>query len=1363
MKKILGLDLGSGSIGWAFVHEAENDFETSRIVKSGVRVIHYGDNVVKKDRLGNISESREIIKDFEKGMSLSMNAGRTQMRGARRTLQRYKMRRAHLIDVLKKHSFIHEETPLTETGKDSTHTTLAIRAKAADVPVDKESLARVLLMINKKRGYKSNRKAQGEDDGSAIDSMGIAKTLYERDLTPGALMHERLKQGKKARLTFYRSDLQQEFDSIWNFQNKFYCDVLTSEAYDALVGLSKANTGRHFDNVMKIEQSEVKGSAEDKRLKRFELRAKAIMERLSLNDLATVFAEINGEISSSSGYLGEIGDRSKQLYFKKQTVGQYLFAQIDKNPHVRLKKQVFYRQDYLDEFERIWEVQSKVHPELTAELKREIRDITIFYQRRLKSQKHLIVDCELEKFHKAAPKSSPLFQEFRILQVLNNVEIKSKLEGKKKLGEEDRAHLRSLLRYSEGLSDSELLKILQINKNDGGKVNFKKLEGNRTFAVLTEKFLKILEYEGYDLRNIKDPDLRHKEIIEHFNHLGFDTSILGFDIDFANDHYDKQPAFAFWHLLYSSEDFDKLKIKLQEKYKFNEAAASILASTKFEPDHARLSSRAIRKLLPHMAEGHNYSEACLLAGYNHSKSMTAEENTNRKLLDTIELIPRNSLRNPIVEKILNQTINQVNAILAHHEMGRPDEIRIEMARELKSSADERQRMTEGIAKATVENERVRKKLKDEFGLPRVSKNDIVRYKLWEESGHISIYSGKPIPRSEIFGRNYDIDHIIPQSKLFDDSFSNKVLCERSWNEDKCNETAMDHLERKLSPEEFENYKIRVKKVYQDKKTKQRKLFMYSKDIPDDFIQRQLRESQYIARKAHELLLQVTRSIQPTVGLITDRLRQDWEIVDVLKELNWSKYESLGLTQVVEAKDGQRIKRIDDWNKRNDHRHHAMDAITVAFTKKAFVQYLNNLNARSKQGSVEQNIEQKHLYRDTKTYKLRFKPPMPNMRAEVKKSLEELLVSFKPSSRVGTKNKNKTKTKGGKVLIQEVLTPRGQLHMETVYGKIQQYETQNIGVNASLTYELALKIASKAEREAVLKRLAENDNDPKKAFTGKNSPTKNPIHLNGGAQQLGNKVKISLLSDQLTIRKAVSPDLKIDKVIDTGAKRILQKRLDDFEGNAKLAFSNLEENPIWLNEHKGIAIKSVKITGVKNALPLHTKRDNYGNLILDKDGGKSENDFVSLGNNHHVALYQDEAGNLHDEVISFFDASQRLVAGIPVIRAHSEFGLPLKFSLKQNEMFVFPADNFDPFEIDLLESTNYSLISPNLFRVQKFSKLQYGSSIIREFVFRHHLETTIETSKALHGTTYKAIKSLEPLQKIIKVHVNRLGQIIKVGE
>ncbi|NLZ73933.1 MAG: hypothetical protein GX905_09020, partial [Bacteroidales bacterium] len=150
MKRILGLDLGVSSIGWALVNEAENQNESSSIIRLGVRV-----NPLTTDESVN----------YEKGKSITINAERTLKRSMRRNLQRYKLRRKNLIEVLKREGFITDDTILSESGNKTTFETYRLRAKAAKKEVSLEELARILLMINKKRGYKSNRKANTTEEG----------------------------------------------------------------------------------------------------------------------------------------------------------------------------------------------------------------------------------------------------------------------------------------------------------------------------------------------------------------------------------------------------------------------------------------------------------------------------------------------------------------------------------------------------------------------------------------------------------------------------------------------------------------------------------------------------------------------------------------------------------------------------------------------------------------------------------------------------------------------------------------------------------------------------------------------------------------------------------------------------------------------------------------------------------------------------------------------------------------------------------------------------------------------------------------------------------------------------------------------
>jgi CRISPR-associated endonuclease Csn1 len=183
--------------------------------------------------------------------------------------------------------------------------------------------------------------------------------------------------------------------------------------------------------------------------------------------------------------------------------------------------------------------------------------------------------------------------------------------------------------------------------------------------------------------------------------------------------------------------------------------------------------------------------------------------------------------------------------------------------------------------------------------------------------------------------------------------------------------------------------------------------------------------------------------------------------------------------------------------------------------------------------------------------------------------------------------------------------------------------------------------------------------------------------------------------------------------------------------------------------------------------LHYKKDHFGKLILDENGKKIPTYFVSTGNNHHVAVYRDEKGNLQENVVSFFEAVERVNQELPIIDKSykQDEGWQFLFTMKQNELFVFPNEQtgFNPAEIDLLDPKNKKEISPNLFRVQKFSKVVYGNSAVRDYVFRHHLETTVDDKKDLQNITYKSIKSLGYFEGIIKVRTNHLGDIIGVGE
>ena len=708
------------------------------------------------------------------------------------------------------------------------------------------------------------------------------------------------------------------------------------------------------------------------------------------------------------------------------------------------------------------------------------------------------------------------------------------------------------------MTKSEVLKLLFDNPQELD-LNFKTIDGNKTGYALFQAYSKMIEMSGHEPVDFKKPVEKVVEYIKAvFDLLNWNTDILGFN---SNEELDNQPYYKLWHLLYSFEGDNtptgngRLIQKMTELYGFEKEYATILANVSFQDDYGSLSAKAIHKILPHLKEGNRYDVACVYAGYRHSESsLTREEIANKVLKDRLMLLPKNSLHNPVVEKILNQMVNVINVIIDIY--GKPDEIRVELARELKKNAKEREELTKSIAQTTKAHEEYKTLLQTEFGLTNVSRTDILRYKLYKElesCGYKTLYSNTYISREKLFSKEFDIEHIIPQARLFDDSFSNKTLEARSVNIEKGNKTAYDFVKEKFgesgADNSLEHYLNNIEDLFKSgkiSKTKYNKLKMAEQDIPDGFIERDLRNTQYIAKKALSMLNEISHRVVATSGSVTDKLREDWQLIDVMKELNWEKYKALGLVEYFEDRDGRQIGRIKDWTKRNDHRHHAMDALTVAFTKDVFIQYFNNKNASLDPNANEHAIKNKYFQNG------RAIAPMPlrEFRAEAKKHLENTLISIKAKNKVITGNINKTRKKGG-VNKNMQQTPRGQLHLETIYGSGKQYLTKEEKVNASFDMRKIGTVSKSAYRDALLKRLYENDNDPKKAFAGKNSLDKQPIWLDKEQmRKVPEKVKIVTLEAIYTIRKEISPDLKVDKVIDVGVRKILIDRLNEYGNDAK---------------------------------------------------------------------------------------------------------------------------------------------------------------------------------------------------------------------
>ena len=574
-------------------------------------------------------------------------------------------------------------------------------------------------------------------------------------------------------------------------------------------------------------------------LELWQLRADAATsgKQLSLPEIGRVLYHINQKRgykhakadenadSKQREYVANINNRYAHIQELNKTIGQF-FAENLRESEIttekgkfytyRTKEQVFPRKAYEAEYDQIMECQKVFYPDiLTDDIINEIRNEIIFYQRKLKSCKHLISICEFEKRAytnkdgkevydgpKVAPKSSPLFQVCKIWECVNNLTLKNRKNDELYITVEQRRAMFDHLNKNEKMTLTDMYKILNITKADGwwgGKAIGKGLQGNTTLCQLKKA-----------LSKIDDVD---KLIEFNLSYITLDKANpdTGEIIKVINPNFEEQPLYKLWHTVYSIQDKEELRNALKKNFGIedDETVNALFALDFVKPGFGNKSAKFMRKILPYLEDGMKYNEACEYVGVNHSNSITKAENEARELLTKLPQIQKNELRQPIVEKILNQMINVVNAIIDQY--GTIDEIRVELARELKQSKDERNESFKRNNKSQKENEDISKRIA-EYGI-RSSRNRIQKYKMWNEAEQKCFYCGQPVNVKEFLaGTDSEVEHIIPKSLYFDDSFSNKVCSCRKCNAEKNNRTAYDYMKSK-GEEAFNEYVKRVENYY----------------------------------------------------------------------------------------------------------------------------------------------------------------------------------------------------------------------------------------------------------------------------------------------------------------------------------------------------------------------------------------------------------------------------------------------------------------------------------------------------------------------------------------------------------------------
>ena len=1507
MKKILGLDLGTNSIGWAVLNAEILD--NGNIVMNKIEAA--GSRILPMDA--------STLSDFDRGNSISQTAIRTKLRNSRHLRERFLLRRERLHRVLDIIGFLpsHYSKSLTRFGKfkDKEEPKLAwnknnidknefifidsynemlndfrrshaefekkkipydwtiyfLRKKALSKKISKEELAWILLNFNQKRGYYQlkNEKIENENDTSIESIKVIDVTKGEKDKKSGKFWYNVfLENGLIYKTTSY--------NNIYSWK---------SDIKDFIIKKSILKDGTINYKLSIIPSFD-------------EIETMSEKERNKLYDKIKIKTE-------------------KSIIETNKTVGAYIYDSILKNPKQKVRGKLIRtieRSFYKQELKRILEKQTEFHPELqnkdlykicieelyhSNEIYRQniinknftylFLDDIIFYQRPLKTKKSLINNCSYEEHIvidkatgeerkyglKCIPKYDPLYQEFRLWQFLKNLRI-----------------------YKKGLSEdqdvtSEFIKTednyVKLFKwlNDKDKVSQKTLLTNSIFNL------------GKDAKNYRWNYVEDKEypcnetrakILSHLSKATIKSDFLTIEIE-------KKLS----HILYSIDDkqeLEKALIKFAKDYNLSKSFIDIFKKfPSFPKEYGTYSAKAIKKLLPLMRMGEYWNEnnidhdtririeniingeydeniknrvrektinftnissfkglpiwlACYIVYNRHSEAKDVSKwktpNDLQKYLDSFK---QHSLRNPIVEQVILETLRTVRDIWKQY--GDIDEIHVELGREIKNPADKRKKITQQISdnentnlrikalltefinpEFEIENvhpyspnqqeilriyeegvfngnniykdnnekefiENILKKFKENDIKKRPTRSEILKYKLWLEQKYRSPYTGQIIPLAKLFTPAYEIEHIIPRSRYFDDSLSNKVICESVVNARpyKDNQLGYEFIKNNqgrivtelstnnktvkiFTSEEYEQF---VKDNYANNRTKMRKLLMDS--IPDDFIARQLNDSRYISKVIKSLLSNIVReegeedatskNIVICTGGITDRLKHDWGINDIWNKIILPRF--IRLNSILETShfttkttNGHEIPSIPleyqkGFNKKRiDHRHHAMDAMVIACANRNIVNYLNNEAASSKSKISRYDLQKllcDKVIDNKGNYKWIIKKPWETYTLDVYNTLKNIIVSFKQNLRIINKASNvythfDNKKKCFKKQAGTNWAIRKSMHTDTIYGEVNLRKTKTITLNEAI--KDTSRIVDKELKNKInsLLKNGYNEKEIKKHLESEKDIWQDINLSKISVYYFTKETKYRYFASRKTLDVSFNRKKIEENITDTGIQQILLRHLENNANDPKIAFS-----PEGIDEMNK---RIIQINNGKFHQPIFKVRyyESGNRFAVGKNGNKpSKYVEADKGTNLYFAIYETEkkdknSGKIIKErkytTIPLNLAIERLKEGLSPA-PKDENGNEPKFVLSPNDIVYVPKK---------IENLNIDNIKLNQDRIYKFVSCTGNEAhfipinIASPILDKDELGSNNKAQRAWTGEMIKDI--------CIPIKLDRLGNIIKIG-
>lgn len=673
---------------------------------------------------------------------------------------------------------------------------------------------------------------------------------------------------------------------------------------------------------------------------------------------------MNTAIKETQDRLAQANARTiGELLYKRMCAGKRVRARfrqkVEKQADGRNKINKSYdlyinRKMVEDEFDLLWQTQSRFNPELYhAHVHDELKEC-LFHQRPLKP-----VDpgrCTLLSDEKRAPVALPSAQRFRMYQEVNNLRFLDDYQQEQVLTLEQRDRIIQALEKTRKLTFDQIRKkILKISGNTTFNLEDEKrteLKGNLTSAELGSK-----KYFG-DAWYAFTPEQQDNIVMQLLNEESEQTLIQ-------------------W---------------LQTHTGINEEQAEQIANAKLPDGYGSLSAKALALILPKLQENViTYNQAVVAAGFEHHSHISHAEQTGEILPELPyygEYLQRHvgfgtnnpkdppekrfgRIANPTVHIGLNQLRLVTNALIKRY--GHPEEIIVEIARELKQSKKERDEEHRRQAVNQKRNERMRKeisKLRD-IAEHNVKYDDIQKMILWEElNPHDPMdrkcpYSGVQISLSMLLYGEVEIEHILPYAQTLDDSLNNKTVAMRQANRIKRDRTPWDaRADFEQQGWDFEGMMHRV--IFMNKNKRYRfaegALQKWLRD-DKDFLARALNDTRYLSRIAREYL---------TLVCPPDHTRQNVRVIP--GQMTAKLRHQFGLNHIL---------GLDGLKNRNDHRHHAVDACVIGVTDAAMLQKIT----KAYQKEMHYNID--------KTKEEKIPLPWPTYREQVKRAIESIKVSHRP--------------------------------------------------------------------------------------------------------------------------------------------------------------------------------------------------------------------------------------------------------------------------------------------------------------------------------------------------------------------------------